>query len=130
MSWRRLKSAAEARPGPSTSDDSSQPTDMFDVATSDDPATGSGELSQPNQRFSMAGQCTEHAATAACNTALAKCASSGKLASLSTHCAGRATAAPRLARACSVARARAASMNFGSRLVIRMKVVILISYNW
>ena len=49
------------------------------------PATGAGELSQPNQRFSMAGQWSKHTTTPAHTTTLAKCASSGKLASLSTH---------------------------------------------
>ena len=81
------------------------------------PATGAGELSQPNQRFSMAGQWSQHTTIQACTTTLPKPASSGKLASLSVSASGRAAATVRLARAFSAARARAASVIFAFRLV-------------
>ena len=81
--------------------------------------TGSDELNQPSQRFSMAGRWPEHAEIPLCTINLPKPASSGKLASLSTQIAGRAAAAARLARACSAARARAASVNMAFRLVYK-----------
>ena len=89
---------------------------MTDVVGS---TVGAGELSQPNQRFSMAGQWSEHAATAASNTTLAKRASSGKLATLSTPCPD----APRprhVSRSCVLRRARACSKReFGGQTRIK-----------
>ena len=102
-----------------SSDDSSQAPNSSCATDVVGSTVGAGELSQPNQRFSMAGQPSHHTTTPACTTTLPKPASSGKLASLSTQIAGRAAAAPRLARACSAARARAASVNLAFRLVYK-----------
>eukprot|EP01043_Picozoa_sp_COSAG02_P015882 COSAG02_NODE_687_length_18478_cov_23.093476_2_plen_223_part_00 len=91
-----------------SSDDSSKapnPTCATDAVGS---TVGAGGLSQPNQRFSMTSQWSENAGTAASNTVLAKRASSGKLATLSTPCrdaprrlGSSASSSGRRARACS-----------------------------